>query len=666
MKIVDQTTDLRRVTRSKLGMKPQRRITLMPETPFKDQKENMALLEECRLYWESLRDFRNRRLRSRKYYRGDQWSDKVKDPDSDMYITEETYLKLQGKVPLKQNRIRQLGKNLIGQFLSNPAQTVVLTRSRANAELSEMLTNALQYASQTNMLNIVDPRAFEEFLISGAPIQKIGYEYVKERNLEDVVVSNINPNRAFFNTDVSDVRLTDLRLVGEIIDTTVDKIVSVFAKNPKDEQRIRDMYASSVQKDFIGGQGLDASKIDNLDFYISHEPDKARLFEIWKLKGEWRVYAHDWMDGSYDIVPYTIEDIAKMNRERINIGLSQGLPEDEILLIEADRKFEEFWYVKYLTPYGECLFEKESPYSHQEHPYALTLYPLLDGEVWGFVEDIIDQQRYINRLIIMLDFIMSSSAKGVLLIPEDCIPEGMKPGDFAKEWVRFNGVITYTPSTKHQKVPEQISANSTNIGIQEMLSLQMSLMQEISGVHSAIQGQQASAGTPAALYSQEAQNATLNTLDYMQTFQHFQQKRNTKMLKVITQFYKEPRYLAINGRTIAEASKLYDPKMAQNIDFDIVVTQGQDTPVYRQIIDETLMKLLDKQLIDLEMFLEQTSLPFADKLLAAVKQRKEQMAQGIPGQIPEEIMAQVNQGVDPAKIKLANKALGVQDVKQAA
>ena len=68
----------------------------------------------------------------------------------------------------------------------------------------------------------------------------------------------------------------------------------------------------------------------------------------------------------------------------------------------------------------------------------------------------------------MLDFIMNASAKGVLLIPEDCIPDGMTPADFAKEWVRFNGVITYVPSQKHTKVPEQISANSTNIGITEM------------------------------------------------------------------------------------------------------------------------------------------------------------------------------------------------------
>ena len=39
------------------------------------------------------------------------------------------------------------------------------------------------------------------------------------------------------------------------------------------------------------------------------------------------------------------------------------------------------------------------------------------------VEDIIDQQRHINRLISLIDFIMGSSAKGVLLVPDNVIHE---------------------------------------------------------------------------------------------------------------------------------------------------------------------------------------------------------------------------------------------------
>lgn len=664
MKLITSKQDLRKSTNTTLGMRKQTVMKLVKDMPMEDTRENMDLLEECRRHWESLRDFRKRRLRNRKYYRGDQWSDEIPDPDGDGYITEETYLKNQGKVPLKQNQVRQLVKNLIGQFRSNPSQSVIVARARENQGKSEMLSNALQAGHQVNMTTELDAREFEEFAISGALMQKVGYKYWKERDLEDLYIENVNVNKMFFNGDVSDIRLHDLRIVGEIIDTTVNDIVSTFAKSTQDEKRIRDLYAGLVTKDFLSDRGLDASRIDNLDFFNPRDPNKARLYEIWKLRGEWRVYAHDPMDGSYAIVDYTMKEIAEQNRQRLEMGREQGILEEEIPLIEAEEKFEQFWYVKFLTPYGYTLYEGETPYKHEEHPYAMTLYPLLDGEVWGFVEDIIDQQRYINRLVIMMDFIMSASAKGVLMVPEDVIPDGMTVDDFAKEWTKFNGIIVYKPSKTHQNMPEQISANSTSIGISEMLALQMQLMQEISGVHGAIQGKGAGAGTPASLYAQEAQNATMNTLDYMQTFQHFRQKRDTKALKVIVQFYKEKRYLAINGRSVNVDSKLYDPDVVKNIDFDLTVSQGTDTPVYRQLIDDTLMKLLEGQMIDLEMFLEQTSLPFADKLLAAVKQRKEQMAQGIPGQIPEQVMSQATDGTNPKALGMAQQYLGMN--KQAA
>lgn len=659
MKIITDKSQLKGLTNTALGMRKQKRIVYnKPTLNDQDTRENIALLEDCRRYWDSMRDFRTRRQRNKKYYRGDQWSDEVYDQETDQYITEETYIMNQGKVPLKQNQIRQLMKNLIGQYRSNPNKSIVMSRSRENAVVTEMLTNALQCALQNNMATELDARLFEEYGLSGAPIQKVGYDYFKTRNLEDVRLYNVNPSRFFCNSDVADIRLTDLRLAGEIIDTTIDEIVSAFAKNNTDEKIIRDIYTGLVSTAYLSENGLDSSRIDNLDFYLPVDFNKARLFEIWYLKGAWKVYAHDPVDGSYNIVPYTLEEIAAQNQERLRVGQEQGIPDEEIPLIEAKPKYEQAWHVKYLTPTGYCLFESETPYKHEEHPYVITLYPLLDGEVWGFIEDIIDQQRYINRLIIMMDFIMGSSAKGILMIPEDVIPDNMTVNDFAKEWTKFNGVITYKPQP-HQKLPEQISSNSTNIGISELLSLQMSLIQEISGVHGAIQGKDATSGKPASLYAQEAQNATLNTLDYMATFQAFQQKRDTKVLKLITQFYKDKRYLAINGRSVNEASKLYDPDLVKNLDFDVVVTQGVDTPVYRQIIDETLMKLLEGQMIDIEMFLEQTSLPFADKLLAAIKQRKEQMVQGAGmEQLPPELVQQAAQGANPKAMEMLNRAVG--------
>lgn len=240
--------ELKKRPNSKIGMRKQKIVPLPVASLDSDTKENIELLEECRRWWDSMRDLRTRARRNRNYYRGNQWSDEMQDPTTGRWITEETHLMNQGKVPLKQNRIRNLVANLIGQFRSNPTKAVVIARGREEASLGEMLTNTLQCALELNEVQELDARELEVFLMSGVACQKIGYDFWKERNLEDLTVENTNINRLFLNTDVSDIRLKDLRLIGEIIDTTVDNLVSAFAKNTAQEQRIRELYANMTAR----------------------------------------------------------------------------------------------------------------------------------------------------------------------------------------------------------------------------------------------------------------------------------------------------------------------------------------------------------------------------------------------------------------------------------
>ena len=660
MKLISSKEELRGRTNSALGMRKQKITKLSQVTGIsEDVHENMFLLEECRRYWDSLRDFRQRRLRSRKYYRGEQWDDTIINPDNESeLITEKQYLLNQGKVPLKQNLISNNVRNLVGQYLSNPSKTIVFSRIRDNAQATEMMTNALHSALQVNNIKLLDVTSFKESALSGAPIQKVGYEFWRERDVEDVFINNVSSARIFFNTDVADARLFDLRLIGEIIDAPVDKIVSIFARSKADEKKIREIYAGLVDREYLTDIGLSPRNLDNMDFFNPRDTKSGRLFEIWQLKGAWKTYAHDPMDGSSSFVDFSLEDIAAQNAERIRIAAEEGISEEEVPLIEAEERYELTWFVKFLTPFGHCLYEGETPYKHQSHPYILSLMPMIDGEVWGIIEDMIDQQRYINRLIIQLDSIIGASAKGVLMVPDDVVPDNMSPEQFAKEYVRFNGVIFYKPQN-HMQIPQQISSNSTNVGIHEMLALQMQLFQDVSGIHGAIQGKEANAGTPASMYAMQSQNATINTMEQMVYFENFLQERDKKVLKVILQYYNDRRYLSINGKSISEESRMYDPELVKNMDFDVVVTQGKDTPVYRQLIDDTLKELLMGGMIDLKMFLENSSLPFADKLIEAINSREQLMKEGqAPGAMPQDLVNQVTDSANPKAMAMLNQVIG--------
>jgi len=608
-----------------------------------EMKKNQELLQKAMADWKSLADFRKRRKRSRRYARGDQWSELVKDPDSKegKMITEENLIKKRGRVPLKQNVIRPVIKNIIGQFRLNKTKPMVMSRRREDAKAAEMLTMALLAAEKMNATRELDARNLEEFLISGMAIQKQGMKMWKEIEMDDLFQENVNPNRIFFNSDVSDIRGTDIIRVGEIIDAPVDDIIAAFASSPKEEEVIKKSYKNLNTDQLRETYGLSSKAFDEIDFLVPMNNDRARVYEIWELRSEWRIYCHDYLHGEYYFMSSDEQaSIEQENARRIAMATEQGVPTNRIPLIEATNRLAQYWYVKYLTPSGECLYEAESPYEHGEHPYSMLLYPLIDGEVYGLVEDILDQQRHINRIIGMLDWIIGNSAKGVLMAPWDSVPDEESPADWAEKWTKADEVMFYKPKPGVPP-PQQVSANSVNIGAKELLSIQMTLMKEISGVHGAIQGQEAKSGTPASLYAQEAQNAAINSMDIMEIFSWFREKRDMKALKIIVQYY-DDRHLIISGKEYDEEQAYYNATKARNLQYDLVITQSADAPVFRAHMDDMLYRLLEMGGIDLEIFLENTSLPFADRILEAIKARKEAAEQG---QIPAGMDAGLQQEI---------------------
>ena len=255
----------------------------------------------------------------------------------------------------------------------------------------------------------------------------------------------------------------------------------------------------------------------------------------------------------------------------------------------------------------------------------------------------------------MYDWIMRASAKGVLLMPEDSLPDGVSMEDIAENWATFNGVILYKPS-KSGRMPQQVANNSTNIGISELLNLQLKFFEDISGVNGALQGKPGYSGTSAAKYSQEAQNATMSLLDMLECFSYFVIDGAYKDVKNIQQFYDEKRVFNIAGKAGAQIE--YDPKKIRDVDFDLSITESTATPAYRQLANDVLMQLWQAQAISVEQLLEHGSFPFADQLLQSIQAQKEQMQQGqAPQGISPELMQQVQQGANMQAVNQLHQAM---------
>lgn len=490
------------------------------------------LLRLAKGHWDAMARFRADRERCKRYTYGRQWDDFIQVENRTM--RESDYIREQGNIPLKNNLIRRIVRNVLGVFRNQYVPPTSADLDLPDNEQTRRLLERLNASARANVLEEVYARTMEEFLISGLAVHR---KWSGERGgALGIWTDYIQPDYFIIDTDMRDFRGWDASLIGEIHDIEFNELACRLASTPADLRRLRDIYAP-----LAGGNALYALCNDFGDptvaasFLTPTRPGRCRVIELWVREPRGRYRCHDTRDGSL----YRIEErdykehVEKENQRRLDEAKERGLTACHVPLIQSKWFLEECWRYYFLAPTGDVLAEGDSPYPHGSHPYVFKAYPFIDGEIHSFVSDLIDQQRYVNRLVTLYDWIMRASAKGVLLFPEGALPEGVDIDEISSEWSRFNGVIMFRPKPG-VPLPQQISGNAANIGITELLQVQLKMMEDVSGVNGALQGKLESGAVSGTLYDQQTRHALTGLLDILQSFGSFIREGVRKELALTT------------------------------------------------------------------------------------------------------------------------------------
>lgn len=614
------------------------------------------VLWQAQQYWLAMDMFRRDRERNKNYNYGRQWDDYVCVNGS--MIREEELIKKQGNVPLKNNLIRRLTSNILGTFRSQMKEPICIARDRDEQQYGETMSTVLQCNMQLNRMSEMNARSFEEFLISGLVVHRKWYGW--RNNKLDCWTDYVQPDNFFIDNNMRDFRGWDCSCVGEIHDVSFGDLCERFAKNEKDYNRLAEIYKFAKDKSYL------SATFDNFgyplqgyyDFLVPYDISRCRVIEVWRKESKPRVRCHDVNNG--DVFKIDIEDfqalVADENNKRLQEARELGMDESDVPLIRWEWFMDSYWYYYMLTPFGDILEEGETPYEHKSHPYVFKAYPFMDGEIHSFVSNVIDQQRYVNRLITMYDWIMRASAKGVLLFPEDCLPKGMSMDDVADEWARFNGVIVIKTPKPGTPLPQQIANNCTQIGISELLNMQLKFFEDISGVNGALQGKPGYSGMSASLYAQQAQNSSTSLLDLLETFSDFIIEGAYKDVKNIQQYYDTARPFNIKGKNSSMVQ--YDPRKIRDIEFDLSIVESSATPVFREQSKEILLELWRANAITVKQLLKHGNFPFADELLQDISSRENQLEHDkTPDGISPELVQHVQQGANMSAVVKAQQML---------
>lgn len=617
------------------------------------RRRDEELLGRCNQAWNNLDDVRQVRDRVRRYTYEDQWGDVIEYRNGT--ITERKYIQQKGNVPLQNNIMISILNSVVGLYAKQSGEPNCFAVKHDAQWLSDMMTATMQTCWQKTYMRDVLKTAFEDFIIGGVAVARETYE--ERGGRLDAWTDIINPNYAFWEAG-SDVRMTDMQLVGCLYDVAPGDLYQKFcnAKYGWTIEEINDVFEIS-DTDFhryFKTSGVQQNEQDRLDYISFDRPSReslCRLIEVWTKESKERYFCYDPIAEKADEVEFRVEvndiwRIDKINEERIRQCKEVGMPEEEWPLIEYELKTDVYWYYTFMAPDGTVIAEGENPYMSKNQPFTVKLYPYVNSEIHPFMGNIIDQQRYINRLIIMHDMAARSAAKGLTIFPIECIPDGMTKEDIAEEMTEYDGILFFDTNKMNPTLrPEIISSGAVQIGTQELLQMQLNLAREITNVSGALQGKTPSAGTSAARYAQETQNATTSLESLMQDFTSFSEQIARTKCMFIKQYYRNGRMVYNSMRQLID----YDNLSCQDVDFDINIKEAAATAAYQTYINDQAMQLLQLGIIDGETYLTICNLPFKDDALAAIEQRKAQ-------QIAIQQQMQDNLAQNPANAQQVNAA----------
>lgn len=598
-------------------------------------KTNLQLLTRAENAWQALYDLRKRRERNINYCFIDQWSDWVYDEKGKLVRESSRIAKRTGGVALQNNHLIKIVHSLSGLYSKQSTEPVCFARSPNCDEKADVMTNALQANWQNNMMPDILVSEMEEMLYGGMSV--VMEEWTTINGVEDAYTFVIEPSHFYFESAGIDPLHRDVELIGHFEDYSLGALAARFARSKYDYKQLEYIYAPYIaRQQSILPNGQQTDKLKDPYWDVS-DRDMCRVYHVWTKEHKLRYRCKDIMDFDqplYRIEPEQLPLVTAENEARLAQAEAAGMAREDVPLIECTPVFDTYWHYQALAPGGLILEEYDSPYEHGSHPYTFKIYEYINGDVIPYMSPVIDQQRYINRLVTLFDIVIQASAKGITMIPKSCVPNNMTEAEFARSIRETGNFIFYDDKEgRSMNKPEVVVSNTNMTGITDMLQLQLGFIPDITSVSEALQGKTAKSGTSASRYALESQNSTTSVSALLLKFGSFEQQVAEKKMQVIHQYYREGNISVMRSNGMSEVTK-YDPVEVQDVKFGVRILMSPENPVFRMAMNDLVSQMWQAGAVDAAQMLQMSYLPASstvrkqlEQVMAAMQQRSQQETQ---------------------------------------
>jgi len=539
-------------------------------------------------------------------------------------------MKLKQRPIVTFNRVGSVVDSVSGLEVSNRQEVKYFPRQVGASGVNDLLTAAAKWVRDECNAEDEESDSFNDQIVSGMGWTETRLDYDEDPNGR-LVIQRVDPLEMFWDAGSRRRNLVDARHVFRVKEIAIEDAEQMF---PGEE--IEDISVQwATDMDAEAKQPHDAQQAP---FYRNDQsPDvdkrttKIRVVEAqwWELEKAFRVV--DPQSGQIQVV--SEEDHAKL-KGRVD-QLNKQLGKIAIPLISAPMKRRKYWRA-FL---GSKLLKKWDGPAEGGFTYkCMTGKRDRNHSTWyGLVRAMIDPQKWANKWLAQVMFIINTNAKGGILAESDAFDN---PQEAMENWSDPSAVTLVTPGALQNEKIKEKQAIQYPEGIDRLMQFAISSIRDVSGVNLELLGM-AAQDQPGVLEHQRKQAAMSILAGMFDSLRHYRKDQGKLMLWYITNFLADGRLIKIGGPSNAQ----YIPLIHQSdtTEYDVIVDDTPNSPnqkdqVWLMLVQ--MMPMLTRMQLPPQLLLKLFEYsPFPASLVADINTAVQQQSQQQPQQDPKLIEA---------------------------
>ena len=209
-----------------------------------------------------------------------------------------------------------------------------------------------------------------------------------------------------------------------------------------------------------------------------------------------------------------------------------------------------------------------------------------EGTWYGFVRDMLDPQRWINKFFSSMADVVASQAKGGLLAETDAFVDKQQAED---AWADPRSIVWMrSGAMSANKVKERASAGLPQ-GFSQLLEFTVGSLPHVAGVNLEFLGL-AGREQAGVLETQRKQAAIATLAEFFNALRLYRKQQGRILVQFISEFISDGRLVRIVGKKDEQFVPLM--RMPGSLQYDIVVDEAPNSPDQKQRTWEALMQII--------------------------------------------------------------------------